>query len=140
MSDRPRFVLDTNVLVDAAAFRVSFGRKAFDLVQKQGQMVASVETLAELIDVLGRPRLQRFIAREASDRFLHQLQERLLIVRPVLRIQACRDPKDDKFLEVASEATAGTIITRDKDLLVLDPFRGIEIIEPETFVRRSGSP
>ena len=51
------------------------------------------------------------------------------------RFAACRDPKDDKFLELAVNGRADVILTGDNDLLVLDPFRGISIIAPAAFVR-----
>jgi predicted nucleic acid-binding protein len=48
--------------------------------------------------------------------------------------QACRDPKDDKFLEIATNGLATYLITGDPDLLVLHPFHGISIISPDTFI------
>jgi putative PIN family toxin of toxin-antitoxin system len=47
---------------------------------------------------------------------------------------ACRDPKDDKFLEVAVCGDASLIITGDKDLLDLHPYRGISIVTPRQFL------
>lgn len=49
-------------------------------------------------------------------------------------IRICRDPKDDKFLEVAVNGTATYIISGDNDLLVLHPFRAIPIVTPRTFL------
>jgi predicted nucleic acid-binding protein len=51
-------------------------------------------------------------------------------------IDACRDPKDNKFLELAVEAGAACIITGDKDLLVLNPFRNIPIFTPAEFLEK----
>ena len=51
-------------------------------------------------------------------------------------IQACRDAKDDKFLELAVNGNADLIVTGDDNLLILNPFREIEIITPEVFVSR----
>ena len=45
-----------------------------------------------------------------------------------MKIVACRDPKDDKFLELAVNGHADVIVSGDVDLLVLDTFRGIRII------------
>jgi predicted nucleic acid-binding protein len=47
---------------------------------------------------------------------------------------ACRDPKDDKFLEVAVAGKADVIVSEDEDLLVLHPFRGIPIVGPAQFL------
>ena len=51
------------------------------------------------------------------------------------RIAACRDPKDDKFLELAVSGKAEEIVSGDSDLLDLSPFRGIPIVAPARFVR-----
>jgi uncharacterized protein len=51
------------------------------------------------------------------------------------RIVACRDPKDDKFLELAVNGHADLIVTGDADLLALNPFREISIVTPAAFVQ-----
>ena len=57
---------------------------------------------------------------------------------PILyAIRVCRDPKDDKFLEVAVHGQADAIVTGDQDLLNLNPFRGIAILTPREYVERS---
>jgi uncharacterized protein len=54
------------------------------------------------------------------------------------RIAVCRDPKDDKFLELAVNGRADVVVSGDADLLSLDPFRGIPIETPAAFLRRVG--
>ncbi|MBV8911874.1 MAG: putative toxin-antitoxin system toxin component, PIN family, partial [Acetobacteraceae bacterium] len=49
------------------------------------------------------------------------------------RIVACRDPTDDKFLELAVNGRADLVVTGDLDLLVLNPFQGIPIITAAAF-------
>jgi predicted nucleic acid-binding protein len=49
-------------------------------------------------------------------------------------VRECRDPKDDKFLELALSAQASCLVTGDQDLLVLHPFRGIPILTPAAFL------
>jgi predicted nucleic acid-binding protein len=51
------------------------------------------------------------------------------------RIAACRDPTDDKFLELAMNGHADLIVSGDADLLVLNPFQGIPIVPPATLVQ-----
>jgi uncharacterized protein len=51
-------------------------------------------------------------------------------------ITACRDFTDDKFLELAVNGHADLIISGDRDLLALDPFRDIPIVTPAVFVQR----
>ncbi|MCE7922369.1 MAG: putative toxin-antitoxin system toxin component, PIN family [Haliscomenobacteraceae bacterium CHB4] len=49
-------------------------------------------------------------------------------------IQACRDPKDNKYLEAAVAAQADCIISGDPDLLALHPFRNIPVLSPRDFL------
>jgi predicted nucleic acid-binding protein len=49
-------------------------------------------------------------------------------------IDACRDPKDNRILELAVSGAAVMIVTGDRDLLGLHPFRGIPIVTPAEFV------
>ena len=51
-------------------------------------------------------------------------------------VRACRDPKDDKFLEVAINGGAEWIVTGDNDLLVLHPFEGVDIVSPADYLAR----
>jgi predicted nucleic acid-binding protein len=66
-------------------------------------------------------------------------------VTPIERITACRDPRDDKFLEVAVTGEADVIVSGDQDLLTLHPFAGIPILPPAAFLQmldaeKRGSP
>ncbi len=86
------------------------------------------------MEVIGRPYLARLIAPAARNRMM-QLMAGAELVTITERIAACRDPKDDKFLELAVNGCADLILTGDNDLLVLHPFREIAIVAPATFVR-----
>jgi uncharacterized protein len=57
------------------------------------------------------------------------------LVTIVEQITACRDPTDDKFLELAVNGHADAIVSGDLDLLALNPFRGISIVAHATFVQ-----
>jgi predicted nucleic acid-binding protein len=60
------------------------------------------------------------------------------LVDTIRVIRACRDPDDDKFLEVAVNGKADALITGDTDLLVLDPLEGIPIITPAACLTKIG--
>jgi predicted nucleic acid-binding protein len=51
-------------------------------------------------------------------------------------VRASRDPKDDKFLDLAVNGRADVVVTGDNDLLALDPFRGIAILTPAAYISR----
>ena len=138
MSDRLVFVLDTNVFVDALMFPRSFGRRAFDLALGQGYLVYSKETFAELAEVIYRQNFDKYITDHERETFLGFFARELVLFEVNEKITVCRDPKDNKFLELAVCARANLVLTRDDDLLVLSPFQGINIIEPQTFVEQQG--
>jgi uncharacterized protein len=55
------------------------------------------------------------------------------------KVTASRDPKDDMLLEVALSGRAACIVSGDKDLLVLNPFRSIPILTPDDFLKHDWS-
>jgi putative PIN family toxin of toxin-antitoxin system len=57
------------------------------------------------------------------------------LLNPEISLSDCRDPKDNKFLELAICANASCMITGDKDLLILHPFRGIPILNATDFIK-----
>jgi uncharacterized protein len=50
-------------------------------------------------------------------------------------VTICRDPGDDKFIELAINGRADLIVSGDADLLSFDEVRGIPIVSPAAFVQ-----
>jgi putative PIN family toxin of toxin-antitoxin system len=134
------FVLDANVLVSALAFPSSTPRKAFDLAIVRGSILVSDETLLELCQTLRRPRLARYFGRAEQEVFLAMLASEATLVQVSERISVCRDPRDDRFLELAIAGEATHLITGDRDLLALDPFRDTRIMTPAAFLASAAQP
>jgi putative PIN family toxin of toxin-antitoxin system len=129
-----RVVLDTNVLVSAALKDKSLPAMAVHLVAQRGVLLKSRATEQQLFEVLARPYFAALIA-PAAQAWLQKLLAAAETVTITERIVACRDPTDDKFLELAIGGRADLIVSGDADPLALDPFRGIPIITPAAFVR-----
>jgi len=129
-----RCVFDTNVLVSALLLPDSKPRHALDLVLQRGRILLSFATLAELNEILSRKRFRRYVDEEDVRSFLAALTRESQWVDVDVRIQACRDPKDDKFLELALSGHGTHIVTGDSDLLALHPFQGIQILAPHRFL------
>ena len=134
MTNSVRAVLDTNVAVSAALLPRSTPRRAFDQVLEHGTFLVSVSTIAELNEVLRRPRFDRYLTEEKRLEFLAAVVRESELVEVTAVVSVCRDPKDDKFLELALSGAATHIISGDNDLLALHPFRGISILSPQDFV------
>jgi uncharacterized protein len=128
------FVIDTNTLVSAFIFRYSNPRKAFEKAVKEGEVFASLKTYNEFSEVLLRPKFDKYISAEEKLLALKEFKELAIFSEISEAITECRDPKDDKFLELAVSANASCIITGDKDLLILNPFRGIPILNAVDFL------
>ena len=128
------FVIDTNTLISAFLFRYSNPRKAFEWVVKTGTVCSSLETYNEFSEVLLRPKFDKYISLEERLLALKDFKQLALFSEIPETITACRDPKDNKFLELAVATNAACIITGDKDLLELHPFRGIPILSAADFL------
>jgi putative PIN family toxin of toxin-antitoxin system len=105
--------------------------------EDSGHLPASTATLAEIAEVLSRPKFARFLSNETRVDFLKKYRAAVRIVPVTRSIRACRDPRDDKFLEVAVDGRADLIISGDADLLELDPFQGVRIVTPRAFLAYS---
>ncbi|MCY4173065.1 MAG: putative toxin-antitoxin system toxin component, PIN family [Cyanobacteria bacterium MAG CAR3_bin_5] len=129
------FVFDVNVMISALLFNDSVPGRAFTRALDQGRILVSEALVGELSRVLGRDRFDRYVTREERDAFLGSLIRESDLIATTETVRVCRDPKDDKVLEVAINGKAIFIITGDADLLVLNPFRGIEIVTPARFLQ-----
>jgi len=129
-----RVVVDTNVLVSAGLKQQSMPGMAALLVERRGGLLKSLATEQQLFEVVARPRLSALIDPEAQA-WLRRLMVTAELVVISERIAACRDPTDDKFLELAVNGRADLIVSGDGDLLSLNPFRDIPIVTPAAFVQ-----
>jgi putative PIN family toxin of toxin-antitoxin system len=103
---------------------------------RDGLLLFSDYTMDELKEVLFRSKFDRYVSREDRILFLAQLG-RVAEFVPIIRlVRECRDPKDDKFLEVALNGRADVIVMGDADLLGMHPWRGISILSPTVCLQR----
>lgn len=134
-----RAVLDTGVLVSALInCKGTTGAVLQALRDARFSAIYSIETLVEIIDVLGREPLRTKYHIEPDDitALINLIRLRGELVSPGRRIQACRDPNDDKFLEAALAGKADCIVSGDADLLVMTPFEELPILRPAEFLAR----
>ena len=119
----------------AALANLELDENEIEMFARQlGEILLSLTVAEELNDVLGREKFDRYITRDDRERFLAALIRTAKFIEVTEQIVACRDPGDDKFLELAVSGNATCIVTADDDLLVLNPFRGIPILSIEQFL------
>ncbi len=130
MLRRPRVVLDTNVLISRLLMPNSLPAQAVRLAVDEGDILISRAVLSELVEVIGRPKFDKYVSLTDRKKFLRKLMTISQMVEIVRQVQVCRDAKDDMYLDVAINGQADFILTGDRDLLVLSPFMGVEILAP----------
>ena len=131
-----RIVIDTSVLISATLMDESIPARARNHAVRNGKLVATDETVGEFINTLLLPKFDKYASRQARE-VVTRAYPAIVDLVPVNQvIRACRDPRDDKFLEAAVNGRADLIITGDKDLLVLNPFAGILILSPAEYLAR----
>jgi putative PIN family toxin of toxin-antitoxin system len=134
-----RVVFDTGVLISAALLPQSVPRHAVDITVAQGCLLFSDATIAELHDVFRRPKFARYVSEQRRIEFLLTLIDGAEIHEVSREIRHCRDPKDDKFLELATTGQATHIVSGDSDLLVFGSYEGIPIVAPAEFAAMVGT-
>ena len=128
------FVIDTNTLISSSLFKYSQPRKAERKANQTGKIAASIATYNEFFEVFLRSKFNRYISRETRLSILMEFKRLAFFGEISETITECRDPKDDKSLELAVSTNTSCIITGDKDLLVLHTFRGIPILNAADFL------
>ena len=133
---RPRIVIDTNIFVSQVLNYLSKPSLAVLKAEQTAEILISKAIFDEIAQVLHRRKLERFISAAVREAAIERIRSIARWIEPPSPIRACRDPKDDKFLEVAVHGRADVIVTGDTDLLALHPFRGIAILTPAEYLER----
>lgn len=117
-------VLDTNVWLDLLVFGEP-GVAPLQAALASGRLLAQVDdrALAELERVLAYPLGRHSLSEDDRPRVLERCRAQAHHFRGTSLasavLPACRDPHDQSFLELARDAGAHCLVTRDRDLLVL---------------------
>jgi len=104
------YVFDTNILVSAALFGDSTPGQAFRRALQSGTILLSQATFKEIDEVLAREKFGNYLTLDERAAFIEALVDRCQFAEPTEEIRACRDPDDNKFLELAVRADAAFIV------------------------------
>ena len=146
-----RAVFDCMIYLQATANEKSPAAALLRLVeQEEIVLYLSREVIAEVKDVLSRPKLRASLP-NINDVTVEALFKRLeriaVLVRQVPPVfEYARDPKDEKYINLAAVADAQYIVSRDTDLLALmtghsedckefrQRFRPLKVVDPISFL------
>ncbi len=123
-------------IINAALSPRSASRTALQKALRNDILVYSDKTLKELYEKMHLSRFDKYLSFKQRMIFYYDYEMNAYPIMIRHTIKACRDPKDDKFLELAKSAFADCIVSKDEDLLVLHPFEGIPILNVSAFLNR----
>ena len=129
-----RVVIDTNTWISRLLLSDSVPARAVDRALQEAEVLVSEASIEELADVLSRDKWDRYLSIAERQEFLRGLYRVTTMIPVLSEVEDCRDPKDNKFLALAFDAQADYLVTGDRDLLVLNPWREIGIIKPADFL------
>lgn len=125
-----RLVLDTNVIASA----MLWGGNPKLLLQarreKRVDLYTSMPMLAELTDILARPKFEKKIVASllSVDQLVDRHAELVQVVRPTAIPRVASDPDDDMVIGTALAAQADLLITGDRPLLAVAEYQGVRIV------------
>ncbi len=127
-------VIDTNLLISSLLFKNSIPRQAFQKAINEFKIVTSSDCFLELKEVIFRPKFEKYIIKSDAMSFLNNYLILSKFIEITHNINICRDPKDNKFLELAVSSNSKILLTGDKDLLVLEKYLDVFIYSPIQFL------
>ena len=127
-------VFDASAVVSAALKADSVPERALFRAEATDVFALSTQVDDEIAQVLGRPKFAGVLSFERRQQILNAIRGMAVWFVPSERVTDCRDPKDDKYLELALAAGAAFIVSGDDDLLVLHPWRGVSILSPAAYL------
>ena len=123
---KDKIVFDTNILI-SLLIRGGFSI-VFKLIEtSQISILLSIELIDEFLEVSKRPKFQKYFSSSVRDSILSYLLKNGDLIEVNSKPNDCRDPKDNFLLGLAIDGNATHLVTGDKDLLELNPYRSIEI-------------
>ncbi len=122
------------MIVSAILFRQGAPRRALLRAFATADVVSSPATLAEIREVMAREKFNRYAPYDLRKLYLEIILDQMKDAEPVVCDSGCRDPKDEKFLDLAGGAGASLVLSGDSHLLEMHPFRGISIVTPKAYL------
>ena len=127
-----RVVIDTNIWISFLIGKTLSGLSEA-IISGQVIVLFSNDLFGELIEVLNRPKFKKYFSASAIEELIALLYEKVELIEIINHFNDCRDPKDNFLLDLAVSGHANYLVTGDADLLILNPFHGVEIISYQAF-------
>ena len=130
-------VFDASTIVGAALKRDSTPMLALLTARQRGTIALSKAVYDEICEVLSRPKFAAALSHDRQQEVLELLSAAAIWAESDIRIVDCPDPDDNKYLELAVSSGASIIISSDRHLLNMSPWRSVMIVRPAEFMALS---
>jgi len=129
-----RVILDTNLWI---SFLINDSYKEIDHLIKSDQikLIFSIELLDEFIEVVNRPKFNKYFKDDDIIQLLNMFDEYAVLVEVKSNLDLCRDKKDNFLLNLAKDSKSDYLITGDLDLLILERIDNCKIIQYSNFLK-----
>lgn len=130
-----KVVLDTNIIISAAiSDKGNPASIILLLAMKSIKNYTSQELIEELMSIINGQEILERIDTTRKETILKQYTDYSIKITPARKIDIVKDPKDNKFIEVAAEAKADFLISGDPHLTDIKEYKGIRIVKPKEFL------
>ena len=132
-----RIVIDTNIFVRYLIRPSAAIKELLEVrwLSDQVQVVTAPELVAELTEVLQRPKILAYIQPQEAQVILETIRRKAELLPPLGTVPPyTRDPKDDKFVACAIIGNAQYLVSVDEDILVLQQVGSVQIVTPFTLL------
>jgi uncharacterized protein len=147
-----RVVFDCMIYLQATISEYGAAAELLRLIDKNElSLFVSGEILDEVRDVLSRSKIRERnpnLTDQRVDALISRISEKATLINDIsFHFNYARDPKDEKYINLAVEVEAHYIVSRDKDLLDLMSgyndeckdfrrrFRPLKIVEPVELIK-----
>jgi len=130
-------VFDASTIVGAALKRDSTPMRALLAARERGTIALSNAVYDEIREVLSRPKFAAALSQDRQQEILELLSAAAIWAESDIRIVDCPDPDDNKYLELAVSSGASIIISSDRHLLNMSPWRSVMIVRPAEYMALS---
>jgi putative PIN family toxin of toxin-antitoxin system len=134
-SARKRIVFDTSALVPVCLYPSREPAQIFRQAVLAHEVYTSPEAFGELMAVLSRDKFNAWVPLEARLTWVKLFHASVEVIEAARQVDGCRDPKDNKFLDLLLAAQADVLVSSDIHLLEMNPFRGVPIVQLTDFKR-----
>jgi putative PIN family toxin of toxin-antitoxin system len=132
-----RIVIDTNIFVRYLIRPSAAIKELLEVrwLSDQVQVVTAPELVAELTEVLQRPKILAYIQPQEAQVILETIRRKAELLPPLGTVPPyTRDPKDDKFVACAIIGNAQYLVSVDEDILVLQQVGSVQMVTPFTLL------